>query len=42
VPTTTRHHDDMIHGFVHFAGVFDTGGQAIDDAASVIRNALGR
>ena len=42
VPTTTRQYEDMIHGFVHFAGVFDTGGQAVDDAASVILHALGR
>lgn len=42
VPTTTRHYEDMIHGFVHFSGVLDTGGQAVDDAATVIRRALGR
>jgi acetyl esterase len=42
VPTTTRHYDDMIHGFVHFAGILETGGLAVDDAATVIRHALGR
>jgi acetyl esterase len=33
VETTIRRYDGMIHGFVHFSGVFDVGRQAVSDLA---------
>ncbi|MBC8354645.1 MAG: alpha/beta hydrolase [Planctomycetes bacterium] len=33
VPTTIRPYDGMIHGFLHFAGVFDVGRQAVSELA---------
>ncbi len=38
VPTTVRQYDGMLHGFVHFNGVFTDGDRAVDDLAEVIRN----
>ncbi len=40
VPTTTQRYDGMLHGFVHFAGVFDGGIQAADDLGHVLRRAV--
>ncbi|MCB9940527.1 MAG: alpha/beta hydrolase [Planctomycetaceae bacterium] len=37
VPTTIRRYDGMIHGFVHFSGVFDVGKQAVSDLAEHLR-----
>jgi acetyl esterase/lipase len=39
VPTTHRRYNGMIHGFIHFCGLFDMGREAISDIAKVIRNA---
>lgn len=41
VRVTTRHYDDMLHGFMHFSGIFDVGRQGIDDAAAIAHQALG-
>jgi len=40
VRTTHRRYDGMIHGFMHFAGVFDVGKQSVLDVAAVLRNAM--
>lgn len=37
VATTIRRYDGMIHGFVHFSGVFDVGKQAVADLAKHLR-----
>lgn len=37
VPTTIRHYEGMIHGFVHFSGFFDVGKQAVSDLAEHLR-----
>ena len=42
VTTTTRRYDGMIHGFVHFCGLFDTGRQAVSDVAKVLRQRFER
>ncbi len=39
VPTTHRRYDGVLHGFVHFSGVFDVGLEAIGEIADVIRSA---
>ena len=41
VSTTSRRYEGLIHGFTHFAGVFDAGRQSVDDAAVVLRKGLG-
>jgi acetyl esterase len=41
VPTTIRRYDGMIHGFVHFSGVFDVGKQAVSDIAEHLRGVFG-
>ena len=38
VPTTVRTYDGMLHGFLHFAGLFDDGVQAAIDVAEIIRS----
>ena len=38
VPTTHQRYDGMIHGFIHFSGLFDTGSQAIREIAQVIHS----
>lgn len=38
VPTTHRRYDGMLHGFVHFSGVFDQGLTALNDIAELIRS----
>ncbi len=38
VPTTHRRYDGVIHGFVHFCGLFQMGRAAISDIAKVIRD----
>jgi len=40
VPTTLKRYNGMIHGFVHFAGVFEAGIQALKEAAAVLRSLL--
>lgn len=40
VPTSTRRYDGNLHGFIHFAGIFDDGLRATDDVAAVLRNQL--
>lgn len=37
VPTTSRRYDGNLHGFVHFAGMFDDGIKATDDIAQVLK-----
>lgn len=37
VPTTLRQYDGMLHGFVHFSGLFETGKMATADLGKVIR-----
>lgn len=37
VPTTHKQYSGMLHGFIHLAGVFDTGRAAISDLAEVVR-----
>ena len=38
VSLTRKQYDGMLHGFVHFAGAFDDGRQAIRDIAEVMKN----
>ncbi|MGI9474716.1 MAG: alpha/beta hydrolase fold domain-containing protein, partial [Rubripirellula sp.] len=40
VATTSRRYDGNLHGFVHFAGVFDDGIAATRDIADVLRTHL--
>lgn len=40
VPTTTRRYDGNLHGFLHFAGVFDDGITATQDVAEVLKSHL--
>ena len=40
VPVTYRQHNGVIHGFVHFKGVFDVGEQAVDELCVILKNAL--
>ena len=40
VATTIRRYDGMIHGFVHFSGVFDVGRQAVSDIAGHLRRVV--
>ncbi|TWU54398.1 Carboxylesterase NlhH [Rubripirellula tenax] len=40
VTTTTKRYDSMLHGFVHFAGFFDTGIEATTEIAQRIRAKL--
>ncbi|QDT02231.1 Carboxylesterase NlhH [Rubripirellula lacrimiformis] len=40
VPTTLRRYDGMLHGFIHFAGLFDTGVLATEDVATILRKKL--
>lgn len=40
VPTTTRRYDGNLHGFIHFAGVFDDGLVATSEIANVLRQHL--
>jgi acetyl esterase len=40
VPTTMRRYDGNLHGFIHFAGVFDDGLRAAGDIATVLRKHL--
>ena len=42
VPTTTKRYDGMLHGFLHFAGVFDDGYEAAIELGDVVRTALKR
>jgi len=37
VPVTHKCYDGMLHGFIHFCGIFDVGREAISDIATVIR-----
>ena len=37
VATTIRRYDGMIHGFIHFSGIFDVGKQAVKDVAEHLR-----
>lgn len=37
VPTTVTVYDGMLHGFVHFAGLFDDGLEATSQVAAIIR-----
>lgn len=40
VPTTFKQYDGMLHGFLHFAGVFDDGYEAAIELGEVVRTAL--
>ncbi len=40
VPTTMRHYGGMLHGFMHFSGVFDVGRQAVSELAEHLRQAV--
>ncbi len=40
VPTTLKRYDGNLHGFVHFAAMFDDGIQAADDIAQVLKSHL--
>jgi acetyl esterase len=40
VPTTLEQYDGMLHGFIHLAGIFDGGRQALKDVGRVLRAAL--
>lgn len=40
VPTTSRRYDGNLHGFVHFAGIFDDGIAATRDVAEVLKSHL--
>ena len=42
IQTTLKRYDGMLHGFVHFAGLFDTGDQAITEIGQTIRARLHR
>jgi acetyl esterase len=37
VPTTSKRYDGMLHGFIHFAGIFDDGLTAVRDIAEVLQ-----
>ena len=37
VDVTHRRYAGMLHGFVHFSGIFDDGAQAVSDIAAVFR-----
>lgn len=40
VTVSQKQYDDMLHGFLHFAGIFDTGVTATVEIGAVIRDAL--
>ena len=40
VPTTTRRYDGNLHGFMHFAGMFDDGVAATRDVGNVLKQHL--
>ncbi len=40
VPTTTRRYDGNLHGFMHFAGMFDDGVAAAHDVGKVLKQHL--
>lgn len=42
VPTTHKRYDGNLHGFVHFAGIFDDGIAATNDIAQILKKALVR
>ena len=41
VPTTIQRYDSMIHGFMHFFGLFEVGDQAVSDIADRLREIFG-
>lgn len=41
VPTTIRRYEGMVHGFIHFSGIFEVGDKALSDVADVLREAGG-
>jgi acetyl esterase len=40
VPATLHRYDGMLHGFVHFSGLFDIGVQGVSDAARILKERL--
>lgn len=40
VPTTQKEYEGMVHGFVHFRGVFDDGKRALTDIANELKKHL--
>ena len=40
VAATLQRYDGMIHGFVHFAGLFDNGRQSVKDMAAVLSHTI--
>ena len=40
VPTTTRRYDGNLHGFIHFAGMFDDGVAATNDIGNILKQHL--
>jgi acetyl esterase len=42
VPVEVRQYDGVVHGFVSFAAIFDTGRHALDDVSAILSRVIGR